>query len=342
MTKGLIEKSILFLLIYSIFCTTACSNKEKAALVPKITPSKIENPNSPTPLLGRGINIPSFQSMTDEHFKILHESGFKNVRIPIKPFSETIGDDKFTLKQSFYDKVDLAVNRSLAYDLIPVIDLHEHTAMQANPIGNKPKFLAIWKQLAEHYKNYSSNVLFEIANEPNMSASTWNQILSEAHTIIRESNPNRMLVIGCIYGNQIKYLKDLIIPENDKNVIVAIHYYMPIEFTHQGADWSEDYKNLSGIDWPTATAGEKEVLADFAIADKWSKENNIQLYLGEFGTYKKAPMPARIRWTTFISRQAENLGWSWAYWELNQDFGIFNLTSNTWNHDLYKSLVPNP
>lgn len=54
-----------------------------------------------------------------------------------------------------------------------------HGAMGKDPIGTKPMFLAMWKQIAEHCKNYSNDVLFEIANEPNMKPEIWNQIQYE-------------------------------------------------------------------------------------------------------------------------------------------------------------------
>src|SRR6476659_2554095 len=126
--------------------------------------------------MGRGINIPSIQNMNAEHYKIIKKAGFNNVRIPIHPFNQTSVDQNFTLKPAFLEMVDSAVNRSLVAGLIPIIDFHEHNAMQKDPLGTKPMFLAIWRQLATHYKDFPAQVLFEIANEPNMKPEIWNQI----------------------------------------------------------------------------------------------------------------------------------------------------------------------
>ena len=290
--------------------------------------------------LGRGVNIPSIQNMNAQHYFTIKEAGFNNVRIPIHPFKQTINDSSFVLKPVFFEMLDSAVYRSLAANLIPIIDFHEHNAMQKSPMGTKPMFLNMWQQLAEHYKNFPSKVLFEIANEPNMKPEIWNQIHSEAYTIIRKSNPNRTLLIGSIYGNQIKYLKDLTLPEADRNIIVTIHYYSPIEFTHQGAEWSVKNKNLHDIPWPGSYGGEDDIVKDFQIAQEWSDTNKRPLHLGEFGVYHKIEMNVRIAWTAFVARQAEKNNWSWSFWELNQGFGIYDLATNQWKQGLYEALIP--
>jgi endoglucanase len=291
-------------------------------------------------MLGRGINIPSIETMQASHYKVIKQAGFNNVRIPIHPFNQTMGDSAFTLKPEYVKLVDTAVYRALDNQLIPIIDFHEHNAMQKDPLGTRPMFLALWKQLAEHYKNFPSQVLFEIANEPNMKPDLWNDLHSSAYAIIRKSNPTRVLLIGPIYGNQIKYLKDLKLPEQDRNIIVTIHYYMPIQFTHQGAPWSEKNKNLSGIEWPGAYGNEDSVRKDFQLAQDWSKTYGRPLHLGEFGVYNKAGMESRIQWTAFVAREAEKYKWSWSYWEFNQGFGIYNLNTGEWKVGLYKALIP--
>lgn len=290
--------------------------------------------------LNRGINLPSIKNMTASHYKIIKEAGFNNVRIPINPFRETLSETDFTLKPSFYEMLDEAVNRSLSNNLIPIIDFHEHHAMEKDPLGNAAMFYAIWKQIAEHYKEAPSDVLFEIANEPNMKPDLWNDLYKMAYRIIRKSNPNRTLLIGSIYGNQIKYLKDLELPEMDRNIIVTIHYYMPIEFTHQGSPWNEKRKNISGITWPTAEMPEQDIIDDFNIAQEWSEANQRPLHLGEFGVYNKTEMEYRINWTSFVARLADSLGWSWSYWEFNQGFGIYNLNTNEWKEGLFNALIP--
>jgi endoglucanase len=291
-------------------------------------------------LLGRGVNIPSLKTMEDAHFKIIKATGFDNVRIPLNPFKFTKSETDCSIDTAYFHLVDKVINLALANKLMAIVDFHEHHAMGANPLGNKAKFLAIWEQIANRYKNYPNTILFEICNEPNMKDSIWNGLLKEAHQLIRKSNPNRTILIGSIYGNQIKFLKNLELPDSDPNIIVTIHYYMPIGFTHQGAPWSEKNKNLSGIEWTNTAAEAQAIKNDFDTAQQWSKKYSRPLHLGEFGVYEKAGMESRIRWTNFVACEAEKRNWSWSYWEFNAGFGIYNMEKDEWKPGLLNALIP--
>jgi endoglucanase len=299
--------------------------------------------------LGRGVNIldgdPRWVNtektrMNETHFKLIRDAGFSNVRIVLHPFRSMKSETDFTLNYLFFNTLDWAINQSLANGLMPIVDFHEHSAMGKDPLGNKARFLATWEQIAAHCKNYPSEVVFEICNEPNMESAIWNELHSDAHKIIRNSNPDRTILIGSRNANQIRFLQDLILPEYDRNIIVPIHYYSPSQFTHQGASWSAKNKDLSGIEWTNKESEENAIISDFEIAREWSEKNNRPLTLGEFGVYEKADMASRVRWTNFVSRQAEKRNWSWSYWEFNAGFGIFNHGENAWKKELLDALIP--
>ena len=299
--------------------------------------------------LGRGVNILSADAVWDDttkarmnarHFKFIKDAGFNNVRIAIHPFKYALNKTDFKIDTSFFIALDWALKQALANKLMAIVDLHEHHAMQENPTGNKAMFLSMWKQIAEHCKSYPNEVLFEICNEPNMKPELWNEIHKSAYEILRQSNPQRTLIIGTVYGNQIMYLKDLVLPKNDRNIIVAIHYYMPIEFTHQGAPWSQKSKDLSGITWTNKSEEEQAIIADFNTAQVWAQKNNRPLTLGEFGAYEKADMASRVRWTNFVSRQAENRNWSWSYWQFDSDFIVYDINKNNWVEPILRALIP--
>ncbi|RZJ87939.1 MAG: glycoside hydrolase family 5 protein, partial [Chryseobacterium sp.] len=246
----------------------------------------------------------------------------------------------YTIKPSFFKTLDYIIKQSIDNKLMTIVDFHEHGAMEKDPLGTKPMLLAMWQQIAEHCKNYSNDVVFEIANEPNMKPELWNSIYLQAYEIIRKSNPNRTLLVGTVYGNQIQFLKDLILPEKDRNIIVAIHYYSPIQFTHQGAPWSVKNKNLSGITWTKTEDQQKAVQKDFDFAANWAKEQDRPLTLGEFGAYEKADMQSRVLWTDYVARQAELRNWSWSYWQFDSDFILYDIDGNKWVEPIKNALIP--
>jgi endoglucanase len=299
--------------------------------------------------LGRGVNIigydplwkdPSKARMKENHFKLIKEAGFNNVRIKISPFKFSMNDSTYTLDPGFFVTLDWAIKEALKNNLMAIVDFHEHTTIQKDPLGTRPMFLSMWRQIADHCKSYSNDMLFEICNEPNMKPEIWNEMHKEAYQILRESNPERTLIIGTINGNQIKFLQDLTLPEHDRNIIVAIHYYSPIQFTHQGAPWSVKNKDLSGIEWTNSKSEELQVNADFDIAQEWSKLRNRPLTLGEFGAYEKADMASRVRWTNYIARQAEARNWSWSYWQFDSDFIVYDMSKDKWVMPIRNALIP--
>ncbi len=299
--------------------------------------------------LGRGVNVIGYDPMWKDstqarmkakHFKLIKEAGFDNVRIKISPFRFSQNDKDFTIDLSFFRTLDWAIEQSLKNNLMAIVDFHEHGAMEKDPIGTQPMFLSMWKQIAAHCKNYPSEVLFEIANEPNMKPEVWNALHAKAYEILRQSNPNRTLIIGTVYGNQIKYLKDLVLPENDRNIIVAVHYYSPIQFTHQGAPWSKNNKDLSGIMWTGTESQKKAVQDDFDLAQAWSIESKRPLTLGEFGAYEKADLASRVIWTDYVARQAEARNWSWSYWQFDSDFIVYDLDKDRWFDPIKNALIP--
>jgi endoglucanase len=296
--------------------------------------------------LGRGVNVLGYDPIWKErsrgrfqaeHFRLIHEAGFGHVRINLHPFR----DAGSTITDSYFQTLDWAVEQALANKLMVILDFHEFNAMARDPNGLKERFLAMWTQISERYKSQPGEVLFEILNEPNgkLTASLWNEYLPEALAIIRRTNPARTVVIGPAQWNQISQLDKLELPEGDRNIIVTIHSYTPMEFTHQGASWA-GRKDKVGVSWD-GTPGEKEAItAGFDQAQTWSRKHNRPIHLGEFGVYDKAEMPSRVRYLDFVTREAEKRGWSWAYWQFDSDFILYDIPGKRWIEPVRDALIP--
>ncbi|MGA1979798.1 MAG: glycoside hydrolase family 5 protein [Sedimentisphaerales bacterium] len=301
--------------------------------------------------LGRGVNIigydPIWRSEKDgrfkeKHFKIIKEGGFDTVRINLYPFAHMDKDAPYRLKKSWFEVADWAVENALKNGLMVILDMHEYETMGKDPEGNKEKFLSFWRQVAPHFKDAPENVLFEILNEPSrkLTPELWNQYCSEALAIIRQSNPTRTVIIGPAFFNRIGVLGKLELPENDRNIIVTIHYYEPPAFTHQGASWTPEYKDKVGVKWLGTKREKQAIVNDFERAQKWAKKHNRPMFLGEFGAYDKGEMDSRVRYTAFVARTAEKSGFSWAYWQFDSDFIVYNINREQWVEPIYNALIP--
>jgi endoglucanase len=203
--------------------------------------------------------------------------------------------------------------------------------------------MAFWEQVAGHYKDSPNSVLFEILNEPNsqVTPELWNAWVKDALAIIRKSNPRRNVVIGPASWNNIHYLDKLELPDGDRNIVVTVHYYLPMNFTHQGARWNKSTANLSGITWGTDEE-KRKVEDDFATVQEWSKAQKRPILLGEFGAYDRGgtDMDSRVRYTSHVARTAESLGWAWTYWQFDSDFIVYDMAKDDWVQPIWRALIP--
>jgi len=308
------------------------------------------NPFDQIKRLGRGVNILGYDPLWDnfekgrfkeKHFKLIHDGGFQTVRINLHALQRLNAANGYKLEDGWLSTLDWAVKNALANNLMVILDLHNYTDIANDPLRYKPRFLAYWKQIAAHFQDAPSTVLFEILNEPNgkLTAQLWNEFLSEALPIIRATNPTRTVIIGPPFWNSIDHLDDLALPEEDRNIVVTVHYYKPMQFTHQGAEWSKETVHLSGVTWGTAEE-KKRVQDDFARVQKWSLDHRRPILLGEFGAYEKGPMESRARYTAWVARTAESLGWAWTYWQFDADFIVYDIDKDQWVEPIWKALIP--
>jgi len=298
--------------------------------------------------LGRGVNIlgydpiwrsPDQARFKAEYFAKLKAAGFNSVRFNLHAFRHL--DATNNLKASWFVTLDRAVAEAHKQGLAVILDLHEFHAFGKDPAGNKDKLLAFWRQMAMHFKDAPPSVCFEVLNEPfdKLRPELWNEYFAEALAIIRQTNPTRAVIVGPGHWNAISHLEQLKLPESDRNLIVTVHFYEPYAFTHQGASWSEQ-KDKVGVEW-SGTA--EEMVALNRVFDKaaaWCKANKRPLLLGEFGAYDRAPMAARARWTAAVARAAEARGWSWAYWQFDSDFILYDVKQEAWVEPILKALIP--
>ena len=147
------------------------------------------------------------------------------------------------------------------------------------------------------------------------------------------------MIIGPPFWNSITHLQDLKLPAEDRNIIVTVHYYSPMEFTHQGASWSS-HKDKSNVSWSGLPDQRKAIREDFLKAADWARKEDRPIFLGEFGAYDKAPMASRVVYTDAVARTAESFGWSWAYWQFDSDFILYDIVADTWVQPIRDALSP--
>jgi endoglucanase len=295
----------------------------------------------------RGVNIvgydplwqnPQAARFKPRHFEIIRTGGFSSVRIVLMALR--FMNEKNELPRNWFDTLDALVDGALAQGLNVIIDEHDYSACGRDVVACRPKLMAFWTQVAAHYKDAPNKVMFEILNEPNESTNeVWNEVHAEALAIIRKTNPTRNVIIGPAFWNNVNWLDRLVLPEKDRHIIVTVHYYLPMSFTHQGANWTPEYANLSGNTWGTA-ADQAALDKDLDGVQVWARRHDRPILLGEFGAYNKGPIESRVRYTAAVARGAEQRGWAWAYWQFDRDFIVYDIDQDHWVEPIRRALIP--
>ncbi len=301
--------------------------------------------------LGRGVNIIGYDRIWTareqgrfkaRYFGMIREAGFDSVRINLHPFRHMSDQPPHTIRREWLETLDWAVENALQADLTVVLDLHEYNALGQDPAGTKDKFLAFWQQISPRFKDAPPAVIYEILNEPcrGLTAELWDVYYRQALAMIRQTNPTRGVIIGPAQWNSVDAIESLSLPEADRHIIVTVHYYKPMEFTHQGAGWTPQYTDTAGVVWPRSEADREAVLRDFEKVRDWAAEHNRPVFVGEFGAYDKGDMDSRVRYTSFIARTAERFGFSWAYWQFDSNFIVYDIDNEEWVEPIRDALLP--
>ncbi|GLR95153.1 MULTISPECIES: glycoside hydrolase family 5 protein [Bradyrhizobium] len=299
------------------------------------------------PKLRRGINILGYDGIWEggrnapfrlDNLTAIRMAGFSHVRINFFGF-KFMGAGNL-LDEIVLRRLDAVIEDVLARNLIPVLDEHDTELCQRDVSECSGKLKAFWTQLAERYAGKYPRLVFEVLNEPGgqMTSAAWNALLNECLDIIRATNPTRTVIAAVLNVDDMP-VEELVLPADDRNLIVTFHYYAPIRFTHQGAPWSETFSRVGPLDWGTPE-DERKARADFEKVRIWSEREKRPIYLGEFGVYEAAPAEARTRYLSFVARSAERLGWAWAYWQFDHDFAAFDGARQTWKPDIMRALIP--
>ena len=285
-----------------------------------------------------GWNDPSKARFKPEYFKKIHDAGFSTVRVVLTTFDHMDADDK--LDPHYVARLDFMVQAALAQGLNVILDEHDYEVCGKDAVLCQRKVTAFWSQIAPRYKDAPNRLMFELLNEPHqaLNADLWNALLKNLLAIVRTTNPTRNVIIGPDNWNGLEALPTLVLPAEDRHIIVTFHYYHPMEFTHQGAPWVPQYNKL-GVTWGSP--------ADYALLNKeldvvkaWSDANNRPMFLGEFGAYETGALPDRVRWTSAVARAAEARGFSWAYWQFDKDFIVYDVPKDQWVQPILDALIP--
>jgi len=277
----------------------------------------------------------------DEYFPLLKAAGFNSVRLPIRWSAHADINPPYTIAEDFLLRVRHIIDTALANGLYVIINVQHFQEIYDAPLSNRPRLLAIWQQISRAFKDYPPTLLFEPLNEPHfkLTPELWNAWIPELIDTIRVVNPTRTLVIGTADWGGIWKMKALKLPASERNLILAIHYYEPFRFTHQGAEWEKESKAWLGRTWTKTPDQMKELDQHFDMIKKFADSLKVPVSIGEYGCYNRAPEKSRLIWTRSVSEQCEKYEFSRAYWEFCSGFGIYDINTGQWRESLRSAVI---
>jgi endoglucanase len=298
--------------------------------------------------MGGGLNVlsedpgwtdPANARFKPAHFKKIREAGFATVRIVVNSFDHM--DQYYGIEAGWLQRLDVMVNAALGAGLTVVLDEHDnYLPCGKDAVVCGQKLNAFWAQISTRYKDKSNKLVFELLNEPNsvLTPDVWNALIKQTLPIIRSSNPVRNIVVGPAMAYAPGQLDKLELPSSDRHIIVTVHYYEPMTFTHQGAPWAPDEK-YTGRNWGSE-ADVASLNATFDAVKAWSIAWHRPIWLGEFGAFETAPMDGRVRYDSAVARAAEARGFAWCYWQFDKDFVAYDIAKGAWVEPILHALIP--
>ena len=317
--------------------------------------------------LGKGINLGnSWESqgssldcswgncIEDTDFAIIKATGFNSVRLPVR-WQQDSDYGTHTVDPERLNGVKADIELALAQGLAVIVNFHHYTEL--NEAGNnyatdpatfnaeKDHFLQLWAQVATELNKYPDSMLvLEILNEPTISnADLVNQIMNEAHTVIRNAAPGKTIMFEAYHAAKFADLKSLQLPE-DGNIIYSGHYYEPYTYSHQGHSYSckgdDAYANTATYDMATYVKIATELYPDV-------NGGHVPMNMGEFGISgggdfansrnceEGESLPSarmKAKWAKLTIQAAEKYDISWNYWGFTKvgGFEAYDRDSDSW------------
>jgi len=312
----------------------------------------------------RGTNISHFLSQSDhrglqrsnylkkEELSQLSKWGFDHIRLPIDEVQMWDEDGQFN--NEGLSLLHQTIHWCMELNLKVIVDLHilrshsfnDTTNTLWNSVLEQNKLVNLWTQLSTELKKYPTKmVAYELLNEPVAPTDDdWNKILNRIIARIRIQEPKRFLVIGSNKWQGVDTMDKLVLPENDRNLILSFHFYTPHLLTHYRTSWTnlasittpicypynitdKDFEKMSPKDkelvYPFKGVRNKEVLrTEFLKAVQASAKWKLPIYCGEFGCFKTIDDDCRMNWYKDVVGLMTEYKIPFANWDYKGGFGF--------------------
>jgi len=268
-----------------------------------------------------------------DDFTQIAARGFQTVRLPVRFSNHAATNAPYAIDAAFMTRVEQVVDSARAAGLRVILDLHHYEDPQGDlftdPAGQTVRFAALWKQVAERFKNKDGQVWFELINEPHGSLTHANlrSVIDPALREVRLTNPTRPVVIGGEFWSGIASLATLPLPD-DAYLVATFHSYDPFNFTHQGAPWVTPALP-TGVTYPRGSDA-ADLAANVQKAKDFIARTGRPVFLGEYGAYEGIPLAQRVTYYGAMHQAYAAAGIDSCAWAYTNTMPLRDPATGTW------------
>lgn len=291
---------------------------------------------------------------TEELILAVKKAGFNALRVPTTWYKHCSGED-FTIDPEWMDRVQEVVDYGYKNGMYVILNAHHedfNDPYDATYAEASRKLTAIWRQVAERFKDYDEHLIFEGQNEPRKRNTRfeWNGGDAEGKRVVNQLNADFVKTVRATGGNNA--LRVLMIPTyaasesslngfelpDDDRLIVDIHAYTPYNFAmnYKGGTTSFTLNNSD-------TSGIK------SLAKKLNErfiQKGVGVVIGETGATDKNNLADRLVWAKFFPAEFAQYGIPVFMWDNNgfgtgdEKYGLIDRYTLEWKYPEYiKTLV---
>ena len=302
---------------------------------------QINNPDDAITLLGNP--IPTKHLITN-----IKKYGFKTIRFPV---TWTYFIDQFgNIDREWILRVKEVVKWIIEKNIYCILNVYSDTKEWLIGSESKIKYINLWKQLAEEFKDFNEYLIFESMNEPtfllllNYDYDTLLNFTQSFVDTIRNSekfNKERLLIISGMSSKiELTCSSKYKMPTDPANKLaISINYYIPLQFTTNKIFWYDENH------WGTKD-NYKELLENYIKLQNFYVSKGIPVIIGEVGVItEESKELASIREYLYLvfSLSIEYEGIMACLWDTSNknygDMNYYNRLTDEWYDEKIKNIL---
>lgn len=287
---------------------------------------------------------------TKELIQFVKDSGFDSIRIPVSWGQHT--DDNYQIDGEWMARVKEIVQWAYDSGLYIILNSHHdndfYYPTEEHYEKSEEYIKAIWAQIAEEFKDFDEQLIFESMNEPRLAGTNkewWfndsdpegvesiqvisklNQVFVDTVRATGGNNATRFLMVPSNAAAVQNALNSAFTLPNDtaeNRIILSVHAYTPYDFA----------MNFSGGTAEWTRSGKSQLSFMDNLNEKFI-QNGVGVVIGEFGATNKGNDEARVEWAKDYVGKAKDLGIACVLWDNggikvgDENFGMIDRTMLT-------------